>query len=211
VTLASPASAAARNVQKGRQDVRGFEIEIVAGPVQVGWHRRNEIAAVLLAIGLALHQAGDLGDGVPLVGRLQWPAQQRGFADRLRRHARIDARRSQKQQLANAEFMGTVDDVGLHGEVVVEKVCRTAGVGVDAADPRRSEDDDVRLRLVHPGLDFGLLTQIEPVATDGDEFAVLARQPAHQRRPHHAAMAGNPDSASFDAERQFTHDSSLGA
>jgi hypothetical protein len=36
-----------------RQDVRRFEIEIVAGPAQVGWHCRNEIATVLLAIGLA--------------------------------------------------------------------------------------------------------------------------------------------------------------
>jgi hypothetical protein len=93
----------------------------------------------------------------------------------------------------------------------MEEVGRAAGVGRNAADPRRGEDDDVRLRLIHPCLDLDLLPEIEPVAADGDEFAVLARQPAHQRRSHHAAMAGYPDSAPFDAERQFTHDGSLGA
>ena len=103
-----------------------------------------------------------------------------------------------------ADFGGAVDDVGLQGEIVVEEVGGAAGVGMDAADPRRSEDDHVGLCLVHPGPHLGLVAQVEAVAIDGDELAVLARQPAHQRRPDHPAMTGNPDPAPFDAKRQLT-------
>ena len=41
--------------QESRQYMGGFEIEIVARPVEVGGHRRDEVATMLLAI--------DLGDG----------------------------------------------------------------------------------------------------------------------------------------------------
>ncbi|MNY80648.1 hypothetical protein D3C86_2217970 [compost metagenome] len=55
----------------GWQDVRGLEVEIIIGTVEVGGHRRDEAGAVLLVVSLAELDACDLGDGVPLVGRLQ--------------------------------------------------------------------------------------------------------------------------------------------
>src|SRR3546814_6483597 len=55
-----------------------------ARPVEIGRHDRYEVAAILPAIGLAEHQAGDLGDGIPLVGRFERPGQQGGLGDRLR-------------------------------------------------------------------------------------------------------------------------------
>ena len=54
-----------------RQDVRALKIEIVARPVQIRRHRRDEIAAVLPAIRLAQLDAGDFGNRVRLVGRLE--------------------------------------------------------------------------------------------------------------------------------------------
>ncbi len=60
-----------RLAEERRDDMARLEIVVVAGPVEVGWHRRNEIAPVLAAIGLAQLDAGDLGDRVPLVGRLE--------------------------------------------------------------------------------------------------------------------------------------------
>ena len=81
-----------------------FEIEIVAGTVEVGRHRRDEIGAVLPAIGLAQLDPGDLGDRVPFVRRLQRAGQQRVFGDRLRRELRVDAGRAEEQQLLDADF-----------------------------------------------------------------------------------------------------------
>ena len=57
---------------------------------------------MLAAIGLAQLDAGDLGDGIPLVGRLQRPGQQRVFVHRLRRKFGIDAGRAEEQQLLDA-------------------------------------------------------------------------------------------------------------
>jgi hypothetical protein len=199
VILRSLVSAAARNRRSNAG--RTWGTRDVAGPVEVGRHRRDEVAAVLLAIGLALHQPRNLGDGVPLIGRLQRSSKQRRFADRLRREARIDARRSQEDELAHADFGG---DVRLQSEIVVEEIRRAAGVCRNAADPRRREDDHVGLCLVHPRLDLGLAPQVEPGAIDGQELAVLAREPSNQCGTDHAAMACDPDAAPLDAERQCT-------
>jgi hypothetical protein len=70
---------------QGRHHVAAVEVEIVALAVEVGRHGADEVAAVLLAIGLGQLDAGDLGDRVPLVGRLQRAGQQAVLADRLRR------------------------------------------------------------------------------------------------------------------------------
>ena len=58
-----------------REHVRTQRVVVVSGAVQVGGHRRNEIAPVLAAVSLAKLDAGDLGNGVPLVGGFQRPGQ----------------------------------------------------------------------------------------------------------------------------------------
>ena len=63
---------------------------------------RHEIAAMLPAVGLAQFETGDLGDGIPLVGRLERAGQQRAFRHRLRCQARIDAGGAEEQQLRDA-------------------------------------------------------------------------------------------------------------
>ena len=70
---------------QGRQHVARREVEVVAWPVQLGRHRRDEVAPVLAPIRLAQLDARDLGDGVPLVRRLQGPGEQLVFGDRLGR------------------------------------------------------------------------------------------------------------------------------
>ena len=91
-----------RLADQRRQDVARLQVEVVAGAVEIGRHRRDEVAAVLPAIGLAQLDAGDLGDRVPLVGRLERAGQQRVLGDRLRRELRIDAGRAEEQQLLDA-------------------------------------------------------------------------------------------------------------
>ena len=60
------------------------EIEVVVRPVQVGRHRRDEVAAVLRAVGLAQLDARDLRDRVRLVGRLERAGEQCVLGHRLR-------------------------------------------------------------------------------------------------------------------------------
>ena len=67
----------------GRQHVGTLQVEVVARAVEVGRHGGDEVRAVLLAIGLAELDAGDLGDRIGLVGRLQQAGQQALLDDRL--------------------------------------------------------------------------------------------------------------------------------
>ena len=77
-----------------RDHVRARGVEIVPGTVQVARHDRHEVAAVPPAVGLAQLDTGDLGDRVPLVGRLQRSGEQSLLRDRLRRPARPRSLRS---------------------------------------------------------------------------------------------------------------------
>ena len=54
--------------QERGYNVAGVQIEIVAGAVEIA---QIEVAAVPLAIGLRQLDVGDLGGGVPLVGRFE--------------------------------------------------------------------------------------------------------------------------------------------
>ncbi len=58
---------------EGWKDVGSLEVEIVAGAVEIGRHERDGVKAVLLAVRFAGFNAGDFGDGVPLVGGLEGP------------------------------------------------------------------------------------------------------------------------------------------
>jgi hypothetical protein len=168
------------------------EIEVVVAAVEICRHRRDEVAAILAAVGLAQLQARDLGDRVPFVGRLERARKQRLLGHRLRCQLRIDAGRAQEHQLGDAGAPRRVHDVGLDREIVVEEFGRARVVGEDAADRRRRDEDRVGPRLAHPRLDRALVAQIELRAVGGDQGAARGAEPAHQRRAHHAAMARHP-------------------
>jgi hypothetical protein len=65
------------------QHVRILQIEVVARPIQIGRHHRDRVEAVLPGVGLAQLHAGNLGDGIRLVGRLERAGQQGALRDRL--------------------------------------------------------------------------------------------------------------------------------
>ena len=88
-------------------------------------------------IRLAHLQARDLGDRIPLVGRLERPGQQALLRHRLRRVPRIDAARAEKQQLAAAVPVRRIDDVGLNREVVAQELRRLGAVGIECRRPWR--------------------------------------------------------------------------
>ena len=47
-------------------------MEVVVGAIEVGGHHGNVVGAVLQVVALAHLEAGNLGNGVLLVGVFQW-------------------------------------------------------------------------------------------------------------------------------------------
>ncbi len=166
-----------------------LRVEIVAGTIGVGQHRRDEVAAMLPAIGLSQLDPGDLGDGIGLVGRLERSSQERLFRDRLGGEPWIDAARAQEEELLDALGMGGLDEVHLDSEIVVQKVGRESIVGQDSSDPRRGHEHGLGPVCRHPGSNRPLVAQIQMRAVDGQDFARLRGQAAHDRAADHAAMA----------------------
>jgi hypothetical protein len=106
---------------------------------------------VLPVVAFTKLDAGDLGDGVGLVGRLQGASQQVLFPDRLRAVARVDATRSEEAKALDAGLMGAVDEVRLDHQVLVDEIGTQAVVGVDAAHLGRRHEYEVRLFLLKEG------------------------------------------------------------
>ena len=190
--------------QEGGGDVARGEVVIVVGTVEVRRHGRDEVAAILSAVGPAQLNASDLRDGVPLVRGLQRAGQQRILPDRLFGKAWIDAGRAEEQELLDTRELRRVDDVGLDREIVVEKFARARVVGEDSADGRGRQDDDLRPSALHPGLDLRLTAQIDVTAADGEDLTALGREPPHDRRSDHAAMAGDPHPLALQKTRRVT-------
>ena len=190
---------------QGGDDVAVFGMIIVAAPVEIGRHHADEVGAVLAAIGLDHLDAGDLGDRIGLVGRLQRPRQHRILAQRLRRQLGIDAGRAEEHQLLGAVDVGGVDDVGRDREIVVEEFGAQRVVGDDAADLGRRQEDRLRAFGGKPSVHRGLIAQIDLAARRRQQFDVFLRQPAHQRGADHAAMAGDEDRLAFQLKRGSCH------
>ena len=98
-----------------------------------------------------------------------------------------------------------VDHIGFNDQVLVEKLRGARGVGHDAAHGGGSKKDSVDLLVRHPGMNVRLAQKIEFAAVRGDDFAVLALQPPHNRRACHAAMSGHPDALSAQVETTHCH------
>ena len=92
-----------------RQDMRGLQIVVVIWPIHVRWHRADKIAAVLPAISLAHLKAGDLGHGVPFIGRFERAGEQVIFFKRLGREFRVNTGTAQKEQFFDARFTRAVN------------------------------------------------------------------------------------------------------
>src|SRR5262249_56180310 len=109
-------------------------MEIVAGAVKIGGHRRYEVAAVLATVGLTKPDPGDLGDRIGFVGRLQRSGQQCRFGDWLGSVARINARRAEEQKFFDTRAVRSMDDVRFNEQIVVEEIRRERVVAVQAPD-----------------------------------------------------------------------------
>ena len=180
--------------------VRVFRVVVVARAVEVGGHDATVVhpvaGAVLAVVALAQLDAGDLGDGVGLVGGFQPAGEQGVFAHGLRGQLGVDAARTEEQQLLYAVAEGRVDDVGLHHQVLVDEFGRVGIVGVDAAHLGSGQVDLVGLFCNKKGANGGLVSQVQfGMGTGNDALGrvVLGQQLSHDGRTHHATVAGDVD------------------
>lgn len=110
------------------EDMAVFRVIIVPGAVQVGGHRADGVKPVWLAVCLA-HDAGDFCQGIGIVGLLQRAREQALLLDRLGAQPRIDAGRTEEEQLLAAVAPGAVDNVVLDLQILEDKFRRIGGVG----------------------------------------------------------------------------------
>ncbi len=120
-----------------------MEVEVIAGAVEVGGHEGDGVEVVLSAEGLAEFDAGDFGDGVPLVGGFEGASEKVFLFDGLWGVFGVDARRAEEGEFFDAVAVGAGEDVELDGEVVAEEVGGVGGVGEDATDFGGGEEDEV--------------------------------------------------------------------
>ena len=178
---------------QSRRNVAVVRMIIVAGPIEIGRHHRDKIRAMLQPVRLAQFDAGDLGDRVPLIGRLQRAGQQHVGRHRLRREPRIDAGRAEIDELAHRVMVRGANGVERDGEIVGEKIGRKRAVGADAADFAGGDEDRVGLRLRHEAVDRVRLPQVEIAPRGKNDIAVLAFEAAHDRGADHAGVARHKD------------------
>ena len=112
---------------QGREDMGGFEVIVVVGTIEVGGHDRDEIAAILPVITFTHLDAGNLGNGVGLVGLLQESGKQVLLLYRLCAIFRIDAGAPQEEKFFNPGNKTLVNDVVLDLQVFVNELC-TKGI-----------------------------------------------------------------------------------
>ncbi len=175
---------------QGRQQVTARDREVVARTVEVGRHRGDPRQAVLPPNGLDAEDPGDLGDRVRVVGRLEVPGQQRVLGDRLRRQARVDARRPEEQQPLDALLERGVHHVGLDAEVVGEELHRVGVVGEDPADLGRGQHDVARPGVGEEVEDRVPVTQVELGRTQPAQVGEPGRlEPPPDGGPDHAPVS----------------------
>ena len=169
-----------------RDDVAVFRVVVVAGAVQVGGHHAAVVNAVvgsvLAVVAFTELDAGNLGNGVWLVGRLQRAGQQGAFGHGLVSQAWVDAARAEYQQFFYATAKGRFNHIGLHHQVLVDEVCRVCVVGVDAAHLGCGQIHLIGFAFCEKGLHLGLVAQVQfGVAAGNDGFSrhAIGQQFAH--------------------------------
>jgi len=117
-----------------------------------------KIPAVLVAIGIAQLLAGDLADGVPIVGGLERARVQSRFADRPHRQTRVNARGRHERPLAHAAPRAPALTIN---RLSYRKSTGRVRLVLDATHDCGRHNRRVWADLQHPGFDVGLTAQIQ--------------------------------------------------
>ena len=136
----------------GGHHVGVLQVEVVVGAVEIGGHHGNVIGAVLQVVALAHLQAGNLGNGVLLVGVLQRAGEEAVLLHGLGSVLGVDARAAQEEQLLHAMGVGLGDDVALDLHVHHDEVGTVEHIGHDATNKGSSQYNSIGLFFVEEGL-----------------------------------------------------------
>lgn len=148
---------------------------------------------MLPAVELTHFYAGNLSDGVSLVGGLEWTSQKRFFFDGLRRHPWINAGASQEKELLNAVSKSRVNEVGLNPEVFVEEVCRIGVIGYDASDLCGR---DIHLFGINPFEEFVYFVgigEVEFCMSEADRILSAGSERSEDGASYQACVSGDVD------------------
>ena len=182
------------SADEGGHGVAGFRVKIVVGSIEVGGHNRHVSGVVLAVIGLTHFNAGYFGHGIGFIGFFQGAGKQVFFFHGLGTFAGVDAGGTQKQQAADVGLISRLDDIGLNGQVAVNKIGRIGVVGQDAADLGGSHKHIVRLGIFKKGFGIGLAGQVELGMGAGDKVGIaIGLEFAEDGGTGEASVAGDID------------------
>ena len=155
----------------GRHHMAVFQVEIIVGAIEVRRHHGDEVGTVLQVVTLAHLQAGNLGDGIGLVGIFQRTGEQGVLRHRLRRFLRVDTGTSQEEQFLHPMGVGLADDVALDLHVHHDEVGAIQAVGHDAAHESGCQHHRIGLLAVEEGLHGRLVGQVHLM--DGQAHQII--------------------------------------
>lgn len=137
----------------GGHHVAVFQVEVVVRAVKVRGHHGEIVGAVLQVVTFAHLEARNLCDSVFLVGVLEFAREEGVFLHGLRGVLRVDAGRTQEQELLHVVGIGLAEHVALDFHVHHHEVCTVERVCHDAADKCRRKHHCVGAFFVKELLD----------------------------------------------------------
>ena len=178
----------------GGHHVAVLQVEVIIRTIEVGGHDGNVVGAVLQVVALAHLEAGNLGNGVLLVGVLQGRGEQTVLLHGLGRVLRVDAGGAQEEQLLDAMGIGLGDDVALDLHVHHDEVGTVEHVGHDAAHKGCCQHHGIGLFGIEERLDLVLVSEVELAMAAAHEVGVASLfQIVPDGGTHKAVVACNID------------------
>ena len=145
----------------GGHDMAVLQMEVVVGAIQVRRHHGYIIGAVLQVVALAHLQAGNLCNGILLVGVFQRAGQQAVFLHRLRCILGIDTGATQEEEFLYAMGVCFADDIALNLHVHHDEVCPIEHIGHDAAYEGCGQHNGIGLFFIEELPDCYLVCQVQ--------------------------------------------------
>jgi GDPmannose 4,6-dehydratase len=180
------------------QHMGGVKIVVVIRPVEVGRHGADEIAAVLPPVRLAELDAGDFGDRVPFVGRLQRAGEEVFLFQRLRGQLRVNARAAEEQELPHARAPRALDEVVLDLQILKQERRRLLVISQDAPHLSCGDEDELRLGLGVEALHCCGVEEVQFLSSAADQLpAALPLQLPPNSAAHQPAMASHKNPRVF--------------
>jgi hypothetical protein len=136
--------------------------------------------------------ARDFRHGVPLIRRFERTCEQLGNRHGLRRVFGIDAARSQHEQLSHPVSCRRADHGLLDREVVEQEIGGIARVGLNAADFRGRERDNVGASAGDPVVNCWRVAKVQRRALNRKHLDILHGEATHERGSDHATVPRDP-------------------